>query len=357
MKPLEWSAVGASVVGVGASAATQQFLYAVAPMAVAIALGSRRRHRQERQIQRLLAQTNTLVVASNSLAARLDQAPQPQPGQQDSLVQALDRLTFLEAETEGLRDRLFQMDDAVEWLQSALEDREQSAQLEELRRHQKSMTESLHQLNRDQVELRQENQKQFEDHLQAINVLLRQSLPTTKTELIYDRQASRAALIEALQRAEDRLILVCPWIAKWGFNDELMHLLRQALQRQVRIDVGWRKLSDLRNACPHSGQRWAVKHPSQALTGKFYASLGQLYQLEREFQPLMSLKLLGTHEKYLVCDRRFALLGSHNFLTSGGQSQERELGIWTDDAQLIQTLIDRYESGRDRFQGGYIHLA
>jgi uncharacterized protein YjbI with pentapeptide repeats len=75
-----------------------------------------------------------------------------------------------------------------------------------------------------------------------------------------------------------------------------------------------------------------------------YNALPDLRQLERDYPGFFSLKLLGTHEKFLVCDSTFAMLGSHNMLTSNVQSTEREVGIRTTDPYIIQGLIDRFDA-------------
>nr|WP_281291228.1 phospholipase D-like domain-containing protein [Hyella patelloides] len=52
---------------------------------------------------------------------------------------------------------------------------------------------------------------------------------------------------------------------------------------------------------------------------------------------------MGTHEKFLVCDRSLAMIGSHNFLTSDCHSSERELGLITKDKNIIEDCIRRFE--------------
>lgn len=66
-------------------------------------------------------------------------------------------------------------------------------------------------------------------------------------------------------------------------------------------------------------------------------------QLKRDYPNLFKLKLLETHEKFLVCDRVFAILASHNLLASSAQSAEREAGIRTTDTQIIQGLMNRFD--------------
>jgi len=71
-----------------------------------------------------------------------------------------------------------------------------------------------------------------------------------------------------------------------------------------------------------------------------YDAVPTLEELQAEYSNLLTLKVLGTHEKFLVCDRKFAMLGSHNYLTSHTSSSERELGLKTDSPELIDKLIE-----------------
>jgi phosphatidylserine/phosphatidylglycerophosphate/cardiolipin synthase-like enzyme len=127
------------------------------------------------------------------------------------------------------------------------------------------------------------------------------------------------------------LILVCPWLCHHGFDLEIQHQLENLLIKGVTIEIGYGKLSDIEKG---------------KLTGFFYNTLKQATLLADKY-PNFKLKLIGTHEKYLVCDRSFSMLGSHNFLTSG-VGEEREIGIRTTDPDLINRLIERYEQAPDR---------
>jgi phosphatidylserine/phosphatidylglycerophosphate/cardiolipin synthase-like enzyme len=150
-------------------------------------------------------------------------------------------------------------------------------------------------------------------------------------ELVLGRAQSRQALLEALESVENRLILVCPWLCHHGFDVEIQDRLENLLIKGVTIEIGYGKLSDIEKG---------------KLTGFFYNTLKQATSLANKY-PNLKLKLIGTHEKYLVCDRSFAMLGSHNFLTSG-VGEEREIGMRTTDPNLIEKLIERYEQAPDR---------
>ena len=125
---------------------------------------------------------------------------------------------------------------------------------------------------------------------------------------------------------QERLIIVCPWLSRNSIDD-LLQKLRDCLDRHCCVEIGWGYL----------GERTALGK------GWRYNALTDLRQLETEYPNLFKLKLLGTYEKFLVCDRSFALVGSHNLLASGTQSAEREVGIRTTDPKIIQGLLARFD--------------
>jgi phosphatidylserine/phosphatidylglycerophosphate/cardiolipin synthase-like enzyme len=170
------------------------------------------------------------------------------------------------------------------------------------------------------------------DSYAQINRLLH-SIHPYEYELIYDRTGSRSVLTEALKTAQQQLILVCPWPTTAGMTNSVFSQLEYLLEKGVCVKIGWGRLDDL----------------PQGKTDRnfWYGALPQLRQLQRNYPENFQLKALGTHEKYLVCDRKFAMLISHNFLTSGVRSAEREIGLRTTDPRLIQDLINRFDSAEN----------
>jgi len=146
-------------------------------------------------------------------------------------------------------------------------------------------------------------------------------------QLVFDRSGSRAVLIEALLKAQTRLIIVCPWLSRNSIDPDLMQKFRDCLNRNCHIDIGWGYLSGRGK----TGIAWGN------------SAIKDLKQLERDYPKQFKLKLLGTHEKFLVCDDSIAMLGSHNMLSSNAQGVTREVGIRTTDPQIIQGLINRFD--------------
>ncbi len=88
-----------------------------------------------------------------------------------------------------------------------------------------------------------------------------------ENQLVFDRSGSRAVLMEALEKVQQRLIIVCPWLNRNSIDANLMQKFRDCLNRNCRIDIGWGYLSD-RNRI---GIGWR------------YDALKDLRQLERDY--------------------------------------------------------------------------
>ncbi|MBW4572721.1 MAG: tetratricopeptide repeat protein [Tolypothrix carrinoi HA7290-LM1] len=179
-----------------------------------------------------------------------------------------------------------------------------------------------------------------------INQLLK-TIQLYQYELVINRDGSRSQLIKAAKEAEYQLLLVCPWL-HWGVrwnNNELIHYFRAFLAKNQNgcIDIGWGHYQDIELVKNKSGSiRGRLKAHS-----KLYSALDNLEKLEMDYQSRFRLKLIGTHEKFLVCDDKFAMLGSHNFLSSGDKSGEREVGIYTTDPRIIQQLKNQFEKAKN----------
>jgi PLD-like domain len=177
------------------------------------------------------------------------------------------------------------------------------------------------------------SQKQFE--------IIKQLLPKQYNyDLVVGRSASRQILITALEQSQDRLILVCPWLTKFAVNTDIENLMTAALDRGVSIEIGWGHLNDADNNRATLSKEKILKSSKRKY---LYNAIPWIYQLQTEYPDLLTIKVLGTHEKFLVCDRQFAMLGSHNYLTSNTSSSEREVGLKTDSPEIIDRLIELFD--------------
>jgi len=184
-------------------------------------------------------------------------------------------------------------------------------------------------------------------------------------ELIYDRQGTNKVLDYALKTVQNRLILVCPWLSKDVITEEVINKFIELLECNIRIDIGYGHTSDLKIFDKDSEYLYLMSNLQQEcadiyVTNKLieleekwkYSALDNLIKLRDNYKEKFILRTQSTHEKYLICDNKFAMITTHNFLTSKEKSYTsipREIGLYTPDIKIINQLITRYE-------GDFYHL-
>lgn len=180
-----------------------------------------------------------------------------------------------------------------------------------------------------------------------------QAATQPKNEIVRGRAASRVVLIDALSNAKELLIIDSPWLSKRSVDDELLLRMKALLERGCRLLIGWGYSRDIRGLHPdgkiiHVSQSGQCFIDVTADKASNYTAFPELDKLRARYPDQMELKLLGTHEKYVICDREFALLGSHNVLSSlDTLFAPRETGWKTSDWSLIQEQIEDFINAPD----------
>jgi len=180
-----------------------------------------------------------------------------------------------------------------------------------------------------------------------------QAATQPKTEIVKGRAASRVVLIDAISLAKEFLFIDSPWLSRRSVDDELLLRMTALLERGCCLHIGWGYSRDIRGLHPdgtiihvsESGQCFIDVMADKAGN---YSAFPVLEKLRARYPDQMELKLLGTHEKYVICDRQFALLGSHNVLSSlDTLFAPRERGWKTTDRTLIEEQIEDFINAPD----------
>lgn len=301
--------------GTVAAAVSQQAVYAAAPLTVALSLNAINRHRFQQQTQQYtknaIADVHQVI---QSLHHQIHTLPPAETVDLDPISQSLETLVH-------------QFDSRPE--------------LEQIQELQEAISSLPHPL-----ELEKTIVAQIEKSALALALDINQQLALVKPyeyQLTIDRSGSRAVLMEALTLASERLILVCPWPNSYGVDLEVIQKLEELIKRNVHVAIGWGHLNDIdKTSFSSASIRQRLKSHSN-----LYSALPKLETLEQKYPDRFKLKLLGTHEKFIVCDRSWTMVGSHNFLTSGTKSTEREVGLRTNDPRIIADLIKRFDTAKD----------
>ncbi|XHX78153.1 MAG: tetratricopeptide repeat protein [Stenomitos frigidus ULC029] len=153
---------------------------------------------------------------------------------------------------------------------------------------------------------------------------------------------SRALLEQALDNAQARLIVVYPYPNAQTLDEALIQKFRAFLDRNGCLDFGWGHLGDMSQGhTSRSLDRRRVIEPTQK--GFLHKLLHQLTQLKRQYPTQFRFKVLGTDEHFLVCDRRYAVLGTQSVATASAVFPQAAVGLRTTEPDVIQGLVDRFD--------------
>ncbi|MCS7226887.1 MAG: phospholipase D-like domain-containing protein [Gloeomargarita sp. SKYB31] len=324
-----------------------------------------RLHQQQTQQQQ---QLEPLAAALTALQAELTQLQSavPDPTALASLQATLDQLQQqMEQVRQAQTEQLAQVKTELARTQAQLQD------LPQLHQQLTDITQLVTQIDHSHGDLREytqtlaTRQSQMEQQWQAAQTQLQQvpqqvadavqtwaeiinqhlrQIPQYQYELVADRFGAREVLQQALTQTTQELILVSPWLSQQVIDRAFIQALRRLLSQGVRVYIGWGDAQDIKNQelRRNAQNRWRDG------PGRFswkYNALADLEQLEQEFPDQFHLKLIGTHEHYLVSDDRLALLGSHALL--GGNHSNREISLKTSDPHLCQDLRKRFHRATD----------
>jgi phosphatidylserine/phosphatidylglycerophosphate/cardiolipin synthase-like enzyme len=177
-----------------------------------------------------------------------------------------------------------------------------------------------------------------------IDTLISDMKISPESDIVFGRSRSRASLLKAMDKAEERLIIVCPWLSLRSINDELLLKFISLLTQGIRIDIGWGYKYDIGKIITISSDG----RPTITTDAwQNYSALPTLHKLQANYPNQFHLKLMGTHAKYWICDRKFAYVGSHNVLSSNTSYLDLasdEVGTLHTSPRNIQKLINCFEN-------------
>jgi phosphatidylserine/phosphatidylglycerophosphate/cardiolipin synthase-like enzyme len=160
---------------------------------------------------------------------------------------------------------------------------------------------------------------------------VRHSSATGVLETHEHREALRDAILEARQE----LVIVSPWLRIAAIDQELLGWLSTSLDRNkdLRIIVGY----GIENEAAGRRQDPKVRDQEEAL--RRLRTMG-----ERARGRLRVVEVGNTHEKLVICDDRYVILTSFNFLSFNpkpGRGLRREMGYRIADPAVVKDVRER----------------
>lgn len=179
---------------------------------------------------------------------------------------------------------------------------------------------------------------ELEERLRALEEQKAQLLMESRTLATYEH---RPLLEKALDEANESVIIVSPWLRRSGLDEDLMSRIEAALNRHVHIYIGYGITTEDNPANDRP------QHDSSVVE--------RLQKLQYDYPDQLSLTEFGnTHEKILVCDRRFFVVTSFNWLSFRGDPRRplrQERGMYCAIPEQVDSF---YVEQMTRFQGEQI---
>ncbi|SPJ32855.1 phospholipase D-like domain-containing protein [Kushneria phyllosphaerae] len=155
---------------------------------------------------------------------------------------------------------------------------------------------------------------------------------TTKNHLVQERDHD-AERTHALKTAKKELMIVSGWLSDRVINDQFCGLLESALERGVNVHIAY-------GASDRDGQHrlsdTAIKALKRLKETGDHSRKGRLTIVQRP-----------THEKCLVVDNRYAIVGSFNWLANA-HYRDRETSLKVHQRRVVGELMASCKGGYTR---------
>lgn len=139
----------------------------------------------------------------------------------------------------------------------------------------------------------------------------------------------RPLLFEAISKATKQLIIVSPWVRKDAADYEFRKCIESALKRNVKVIICY-GIADGKDKDSEYAVKLLRDIQGKGIFGK----------------NLNIVKLGNTHEKVLICDNKFMVTTSFNWLSFKGDPKRgfrQETGIYLENKQCIRDMFINLE--------------
>ena len=183
-------------------------------------------------------------------------------------------------------------------------------------------------------------QKQTEEALrqsQQIIAQLKELNPETGSAKIVpvENEKHRKYLIDALKKAENRIVITSGWIRNSVITDEFKSLFKACLDRNVDVFIYYGFVYGNRH---NDSDREALDYFERM--NAQYANFVFRNHLTND-----QSGITGNHSKILIQDDRFVVLGSFNWLSNSGKLKKNlEMSMATNDSKTIREVLSKLGS-------------
>lgn len=182
---------------------------------------------------------------------------------------------------------------------------------------------------KEQIQIQKEKLVEVEDQRNVIA----EHEKTQKVKYLWTPEI-RDKFWESLDIAEERLLILSGFLSSYVVNADFEQKVRDALKRGVKIWIGY------------GMDRHTRQGKTQRREQKWVSAVNRLDRIQTAFPDTFIHRDLGrSHEKRIICDDKFTIGGSYNYLSFTGEYYQKrirhEAGDLVSDPAFCQDVFDR----------------
>jgi len=170
------------------------------------------------------------------------------------------------------------------------------------------------------------NNRSINEQRKTLNQQLKEITTQSNIVEIIHTSEHRTYLLKALQEARQRLMIVSPWIRNNVVDNNFISALEDCCKRKIDVYIFY-----------------GIKSQGRSSLQNDKSAVGKLNKLANSHQNFNFEKVVNTHRKIIVCDDKFGIVTSFNFLSFKADptmTYRDELGVVIKDKKAIENLFN-----------------
>ena len=155
------------------------------------------------------------------------------------------------------------------------------------------------------------------------------NISNSEIKVLETPKQHRKMLLETLDKAEKTIVIFSGWLTDYSVNEEFRNKIKNCLDRGVDIIIAW--------GYKKSG---SVESENKNKAEKSIKDLQEWTSLNKT-EGVLEAFYFPNHSKILICDTKYAVMGSFNWLSnSGGSENEERSYIIYNKSFIEQELVE-----------------
>ena len=138
------------------------------------------------------------------------------------------------------------------------------------------------------------------------------NISNKEIKVIENAKDHRKFLLKTLDQAQKTIVIFSGWLTDYSVNEEFRNKIKSSLDRGVDIIIAWgyKKSGSISSEHKNAGEKAVRELQEWTASNKTKGTLDTFY--------------FPNHSKILICDTKYAVMGSFNWLSNSGGSENEE---------------------------------